>query len=49
MYEQEPTVNDILSSIRQILSNKIEDGNNDVAPVNAVNDIWCPLQSGPLI
>lgn len=38
MYEQEPTVNDILSSIRQILSNKIEDGNNDVAPVNAVNE-----------
>ena len=38
MYEQEPTVNDILSSIRQILSNKIEDGNNNEASANTVNE-----------
>ena len=38
MYEQEPTVNDILSSIRQILSNKIEDGNNEAVPSNVVNE-----------
>lgn len=38
MYEQEPTVNDILSSIRQILSNKIEDGNNNEASANMVNE-----------
>ena len=37
MYEQEPTVNDILSSIRQILSNKIEDNNSEGVSANTVN------------
>ena len=39
MYEQEPTVNDILSSIRQILSNKIEDGNNNVILTGSTNKV----------
>lgn len=38
MQEQEPSVNDILSSIRQILSNKIEDENTDVSSSDTVNE-----------
>ena len=38
MQEQEPTVNDILSSIRQILSNKIEDGSGEVASSDTGNE-----------
>ena len=38
MQEQEPSVNDILSSIRQILSNKIDDGNNEEVVANNTNE-----------
>ena len=38
MQEQEPSVNDILSSIRQILSNKIEDGSGEIASSNTVSE-----------
>ena len=39
MQEQEPSVNDILSSIRQILSNKIEDGSSEATSSNAVAEV----------
>ncbi len=39
MQEQEPSVNDILSSIRQILSNKIEDENTETQNVDEPNGI----------
>lgn len=38
MQEQEPSVNDILSSIRQILSNKIEDGSSENTVTDMVNE-----------
>lgn len=42
MQEQEPSVNDILSSIRQILSNKIDDGNNEEVVANNTNESSAP-------
>lgn len=43
MQEQEPSVNDILSSIRQILSNKIDEngegGASDVMPETVANEV----------
>ncbi|MBQ9738309.1 MAG: DUF2497 domain-containing protein [Alphaproteobacteria bacterium] len=42
MQEQEPSVNDILSSIRQILSNKIDDGNNEEVVANNTNELSAP-------
>ena len=42
MQEQEPSVNDILSSICQILSNKIDDGNNEEVVANNTNELSAP-------